>query len=52
MEIFEDDAGIVTWELVPEAGRTIVEKLECLKAAVAYMAERKFDVVRSFYFSF
>ncbi len=38
--------------MVPEAGRTIAEKLECLKVAVAYMAKRRFDVVRSFSFSF
>jgi hypothetical protein len=38
--------------MVPEAGQTIMEKLECLKAAVAYMAKRKFDVVCSFSFSF
>ena len=52
MQEFERKADIVTWEMVPEAGRTIAEKLECLKVAVAYMAERKFDVVRSFSFSF
>ena len=52
MEKFEDKAGIVIWEMVPEAGRTIMEKLECLKVAVGYMAERGFDVVRSFSFSF
>jgi hypothetical protein len=52
VEQFEDKAGIVTWEMVPEAERTIMEKLECIKAAFAYMAERKFDVVRSFSFSF
>ena len=29
-----------------------MENLECLKAAVGYMAERKFDVISSFSFSF
>ena len=52
MEKFNDKAGIVTWEMVPEADRTIMEKLQCLKVAVAYMAKRKFDVVRSLFFSF
>ncbi len=52
MQEFERKADIVTWEMVPETSRTIAEKLECLKVAVAYMAERKFDVVRSFSFSF
>jgi len=28
VEHFEDKAGIETWEMVPEAGRTIMEKLE------------------------
>jgi len=52
VESFEDKAGIVTWEMVPEVDRTIMEKLECLKVAVGYMAERGFDVVPSFSFSF
>ncbi len=42
----------MTWEMVPEANRTIMKKLEYLKAAVAYMAKRRFDVVRSFSFLF
>jgi hypothetical protein len=46
MEKFEDKASIVTWEMVPEDGRTIMEKLHCLEDAVAYMAKRRFDVVR------
>ncbi len=45
VEKFEDSAGIVTWEMVPEAGRTIMEKLECLKADVVDMAKRRFNVV-------
>jgi hypothetical protein len=45
---FEHKAGIVTWEMVQEAGRTTAEKLECLKVAIGYMAERGFDIVRSF----
>jgi hypothetical protein len=52
MEKFEDKTGIVTWEMIPEVGRTIMEKLQCLKAAVAYVAKRKFDVFRSLSFSF
>jgi hypothetical protein len=52
MKNFEKRVGIVTWELVPEAGRSIAEKEECLKAALAYLEFKKIEVVRSFSFSF
>jgi hypothetical protein len=38
--------------MVPETGRMITEKLECLKAAVTYTAERRFDIIRLHSFSF
>jgi hypothetical protein len=52
MKNFEKRIGIVTWELVPEAGRTIAEKEECLKAALDYLEFKKIELVRSFSFSF
>jgi hypothetical protein len=52
MKNFEKRIGIVTWELVPEAGRTIGEKEECLKAALDYLEFKKIELVRSFSFSF
>jgi hypothetical protein len=52
MKNFEKRVGIVTWELVPEAGRTIAEKEACLKAALDYLEFKKIEVVRSFSFSF
>jgi hypothetical protein len=52
MENYEKRVGIVTWELVPEAGRSIAEKEKCLKAALEYLEFKKIEVVRSFSFSF
>jgi len=52
MKNYERKDGIVTWELVPEAGRTIAEKEECLKAALNYLEFKKIELVRSFSFSF
>ncbi len=52
MKNYERKIGIVTWELVPEAGRTIAEKEECLKAAFDYLEFKKIDLIRSFSFSF
>ncbi len=48
MKIYERKVGIITWELVPKAGRSIAEKEECLKAALDYLEFKKIKVVRSF----